>query len=319
MEMANPEEIYMGNFNPRQNLESEDLGLNVQARVNAGKRGIVIPILVKPYTGKLEGFKYEVIDGKRRLQASLLNRLNEIPINIETEETDPTELMIMSYEANKNRKDFDWQEEAMFFTELTEVGYTQANIGKRFGYSQNRISEFITVFKKAPKVSAADIAFETIKEIVNKCPEQDLDVLFTFVKENKTSRDDIRKVLFALRNFYAKLFIINEFDKKLKESLETKYHKYRFNPKALKLFNTESDLRMGELDLKKKILTVDEYPTEESARQYAKDFHGEFIRPVEFKGWEVGVLATNIPEIDEKLEKEKPFVSANDVIGKQIR
>ena len=240
-----------------------------------------------------ENFDYEVIDGKRRLQASLMNRLTEIPIVLDTEFEDKKDLMVASLISNGFREDFSWLEKADGYKKLHDLGMTHEEIGKKVGLSRTRVTEYINTYEKwvDTECRLTDmLEMETTKEILNKCPEEDIPDLIKYVQENEVSVRDTRKILFVLRNFYVSLEVLKDFNPELHDELVNVYYPHRFNPKAIALYEKEKLLRTGDARLVDRFLDVKEFPTEESAKAFATKYHGELIGRVTADGWQVAII-----------------------------
>jgi ParB/RepB/Spo0J family partition protein len=317
MEFVDPEKVYMGKNNPRLKVDGIDIGSNIRERRKTSKRGIVVPIIVKKYEGDLEGFQYEVIDGKRRLQAALMTREETIPFVLETQETDRTEQMIIAFEANALRKEFNWIEKAMFFETMNKFGMTNKAIGRRFNLSESRISEYINTYKKYMPYRLRDpeaLPMGVIKDIVNKCKPTDIETMMCYAVENKLNQKEVRRVIYGLNHYYKRISEIKDFNEDIAKELAKKYSAYKFNPKALVLFDKEADIRTGKDISVNKMLDIRKYPTKQSALKYAKENNAEFIGPFEIKGWKVKQLSTTIEDIDTKLATMKKTISIFDAM-----
>jgi len=304
---VNPEKIKPGTVNPREDLKDlDELSENIRYRQELGQRPIYTPLMVREIEDEI--FDYEVIDGKRRLQASLMIRLPEVPIVLDTEFEDEKDLKIASLISNEFREDFNWIEKAKAYKELSDLGMTHEEIGKRVGLSRSRVTKYINTYEKwiALKGAPAHILeMETTTEIVNKCPEEDIPELVEYVKKNEISRDEIRKVLYALKNFYATLNVLEEYDRELYDELYKKYYPHRFRPEVLSIYDDEKKLRnpsetFPTIDV---IIPIDKYPTLESAEAYVRSRRGEVIQRVTKDGWLVHVVKFTLNELEDKFRK----------------
>ena len=307
-QMVNPEKISMGSINPRTDLgDLDELTASMRERQERGQRAVVLPLLVRKL-GDNEIHDFELIDGKRRLQSALQLRLPEVPIVEETDTDNAKELIVMSYLANESRKDFHWTERAQTFKKLNEeFEMTHEEIGQKVGLSRNRVTEYINVLNKlsSANVGAPTLDMETTREIVNKCPDPDIPELIAYSIEHNVPRDDMRKILFALRNYYASQEVVKDFHSELYNILQEKYHPWRFNPKFMALYQKEKTLRTGELNPVDYYLDIGDYPTRESAEEFAAKRHGEVVREVHRDGWHLRVYPYIGEDIDNKFSELK--------------
>jgi len=303
--MVSPEKIKPGTINPRQDLgDLSELQNSMKMRQRAGKRAVIIPLIVKEIEDEI--FDYEVIDGKRRLQSALSIQIPEVPIVLETDVKSPIDLLVMSLLSNDFRKEFSWIEKAQSYKSLYDQGLTHNEIGELVGLSVSRVGNYITTYEKwiAVKPSSTRVLeMDTTLEIVNKCPKDDVEELVEYVYKNKTSQKDTRKILSALRNFYSGLEVLRNFYPSLHDELKKVYHPHRFNPKIILLFNRERLLRTGEAKSVDRYLDFSEFPTKESAEQYARKCHGELIGKYYSEGWRISITPYTLNEIRAELKK----------------
>ena len=133
-------------FQPRKNFQREDL----QELSNSIKeRGIIQPLIVRK-SGD-EKNRYELIAGERRLQASQMAGLHEVPVFIiEADDLKSLEFAIVE---NVQRKDLNPVEEAEGYKRLIdEFKYDQEKVAKFIGKSQSHISNSIRLLSLPKKV-----------------------------------------------------------------------------------------------------------------------------------------------------------------------
>ncbi len=106
------------------------------------KHGVIQPIIVT----KIDDDKYELIAGERRLQASKLAKLKEIPAIVRLA-TDQQKLELALVE-NVQRHNLNAIEEAKAYQELhNEFNLTQKEIAKRTGKSRSTITNIIRLLE----------------------------------------------------------------------------------------------------------------------------------------------------------------------------
>src|SRR3990167_6480341 len=93
------------------------------------KDGIIVPLLVRP-----KGYRFEVVDGDRRLAAAWSAGLREIPVIIRSLDDRATHIQRML--ANKERADTDPVSEAKYIARLIyEKIFTAEEYAEKIGRS----------------------------------------------------------------------------------------------------------------------------------------------------------------------------------------
>ncbi len=124
--------------------ELEDLVSSIQ------EHGILQPIVV---TEKPDG-RYELIMGERRLRASKIAELEEIPAVVRT--ADAREKMELAIIENVQRSDLNPVEEARAYLRLQEeFGLTQDEVGKRVGKSRPQVANIIRLLQLPDEIQKA--------------------------------------------------------------------------------------------------------------------------------------------------------------------
>ncbi|MFL2893369.1 MAG: ParB/RepB/Spo0J family partition protein [Candidatus Pelagibacter sp.] len=133
-------------FQPRKNFQKEDL---LELSNSIKERGIIQPLIVRK--SEDEKNKYELIAGERRLQASQMAGLHEVPVFIiEADDLKSLEFAIVE---NVQRKDLNPIEEAEGYKRLIdEFKYDQDKVAKFIGKSQSHISNSIRLLSLPKKV-----------------------------------------------------------------------------------------------------------------------------------------------------------------------
>jgi len=131
-------------YQPRRNFEQTAL----EELCNSIKEyGVIQPINVR----KVSANCYELVSGERRLRASIMAGLKEIPaIIIDVNEDD---LAIMALIENLQREDLGYMEEAEGYRNLIkEHGLTQEELAQKIGKSQSTIANKIRLLRLPPMV-----------------------------------------------------------------------------------------------------------------------------------------------------------------------
>ncbi|UZQ87008.1 nucleoid occlusion protein [Thermoclostridium stercorarium] len=131
-------------YQPRRNFDQASL----EELCNSIKEyGVIQPINVR----KTPSNYYELVSGERRLRASIMAGLKEIPaIIIDVNEDD---LAIMALIENLQREDLGYWEEAEGYRNLIkEHGLTQEELAQKLGKSQSTIANKIRLLRLSPMV-----------------------------------------------------------------------------------------------------------------------------------------------------------------------
>jgi len=138
---------------PRREFSEEGLN-DLSASIKT--RGVLQPVLIRP----LGSGKYELVAGERRLRASKLAGLTEIPTLIR-EMTDQESLAIALIE-NLQREDLNAIEEALGYQQLQqEFGLSQDELARQVGKSRSAVANSLRLLN-LPEVVQHDIQQSTV-------------------------------------------------------------------------------------------------------------------------------------------------------------
>ena len=113
--------------------------------VSIGELGIIQPITVR----KMKADEYQLISGERRLKATLLAGIGEIPAYIRL--ANDSELLEMALVENIQREDLDPIEIALSYQRLlVEINLTQEKLSERIGKKRSTIANYIRLLKLDP-------------------------------------------------------------------------------------------------------------------------------------------------------------------------
>ncbi|MFF3437762.1 ParB/RepB/Spo0J family partition protein [Streptosporangium sp. NPDC002721] len=143
--------------NPRQPRDIFDDDALKDLAVSIGEVGLLQPIVVRA-TG--EG-RYELIMGERRLRASKLAGLSEIPAIVR--ETQEDKLLLDALIENLQREQLNALEEAAAYQQLlSDFGATHEQLAARIGRSRSHVTNTVRLLKLPPgvqrKVAAGTIS-----------------------------------------------------------------------------------------------------------------------------------------------------------------
>ncbi len=114
--------------------------------------GIIQPLIVTP----LPDGRYELIAGERRLRASRIAGLTEVPVVIKN--VDQAGVLALSIIENIQREDLNPLEESRAFQELIDqFGLTQDSVAKRVGRSRVAVANSLRLLR-LPRVVQDDVA-----------------------------------------------------------------------------------------------------------------------------------------------------------------
>lgn len=134
-------------FQPRSNFDEEALEELV---VSIKELGIIQPLTVR----KLDGDKYQLITGERRLRAAAKAGLKKVPAYIrEAEDENMLELALVE---NIQREDLDAIEVAISYQRLMEeINLTQETLGERVGKKRATVTNYLRLLKLPADIQAA--------------------------------------------------------------------------------------------------------------------------------------------------------------------
>ena len=141
---------------PRSNFDSDALK---ELADSIKEKGVIQPLIVT--TG--EGHNYSLIAGERRLRASKLAGLSEVPVVLLDIENDDSRLELALIE-NVQRTDLNAIEEAEGYKKLIEkFGYTQEETAKRVGKQRSTVTNVLRLLK-LPGSIRDDISRDVLSE-----------------------------------------------------------------------------------------------------------------------------------------------------------
>ena len=202
------------------------------------KHGLIQPITVR-YIGEK---RFELISGERRLRATKLAGLDELPAYVR--EVDDEEIISFALIENIQREDLNPMEVALGYQRLIdEVGHTQAEVAEKVGKNRSTVANMLRLLNLPPYVQAAlrdeQISMgharallpiedeEDQKKIFNDIIEKEYSVRQTEQavrslsdKEEKSSKSSSSKTKKTGSDKHAAMF--KEISKRLRRTLSTK-------------------------------------------------------------------------------------------------
>ncbi len=118
--------------------ELKELSLSIK------ENGVIQPIVVAP---SASGKGFELIAGERRLRASEMAGLEQVPVIIKKAATDKDKV-VMAIIENVQRSDLNCVEEALaYFQLLHDYSLTQEEMAKKLGKERSTIANFLRILK----------------------------------------------------------------------------------------------------------------------------------------------------------------------------
>lgn len=109
--------------------------------------GVIQPITVRKITDK----KYQLISGERRLRASKMAGMTEIPAYVRT--ANDQEVVEMALIENIQREDLNAMEVALTYQRLIdECNLTHENLGERLGKDRSTVTNYLRLLKLPPEI-----------------------------------------------------------------------------------------------------------------------------------------------------------------------
>ena len=134
-------------YQPRDTFETESLN---ELAASIKVQGIIQPLTVR----KLANNAYQLISGERRLRASKLAGLTEVPVYIRA--ANDQEMLEMALIENIQRENLNAIEVAISFQRmLDECSLKQEELGDRVGKNRSTVTNYLRLLKLPPVIQAA--------------------------------------------------------------------------------------------------------------------------------------------------------------------
>lgn len=116
--------------------------------VSIREHGVLQPLSVRRLSG---GSGYELISGERRLRASKLAGLREVPCIVVS--VDSEESSLLALVENLQRRDLDFVEESHALAQLIRnYGFSQEEAARKIGKSQSAVANKLRLLRLSPQV-----------------------------------------------------------------------------------------------------------------------------------------------------------------------
>ncbi|MDO5018765.1 MAG: ParB/RepB/Spo0J family partition protein [Lagierella massiliensis] len=212
------DKVYPRHDQPRKEFDEESLN---ELKESIEEFGIIQPIIVRK-----KELGYEIVAGERRYRASLLAKLEKVPVRI-IDATDK-EIMEISVIENIQREDLNPYEEATAYEELMRsYDYTQKELAERLGKSRSHIANTVRLLKLDPEI------IEHLKE-GNITSTQARSLL---------SIEDKKERFKMLENLLMKKSSVREVEKKTTNKRPKDIYKIEIEERLVDFFGTKVNLK----------------------------------------------------------------------------
>ena len=204
-------------YQPRTIFDQDSL---IELSESIKEHGIFTPIIVRK---SLSG--YDLIAGERRLRASKLVGIEEIPAIIV--EIDDKEMMEISLLENIQRKDLNIVEEARGYDQLIKkLNYTQEDLASRLSKSRSHITNILRILKLPTNIikllEESKITFGHARALLNIKDKEYQELLANKIIKEGLSVREIEALVKKKPN-KNNIKIINPYLEDVRKNLERKY------------------------------------------------------------------------------------------------
>ncbi|MEM7105421.1 MAG: ParB/RepB/Spo0J family partition protein [Bacteroidota bacterium] len=186
--------IEVNPFQPRKDFDQESLDTLAES---IETHGLIQPITVR----KLDNKKYQLISGERRLRASKMAGLKEIPAYIRT--ANDQEMLEMALVENIHRDDLNAIEISITYQRLMdECDLTQEGLSKRIGKNRSTITNYLRLLKLPPEIQVGiknkDLSMGHARALLGA---PDLGLQLSLYKDIIANQLSVRRVEELIRQF----------------------------------------------------------------------------------------------------------------------
>ncbi len=188
---------------------------------------IKIHDIIQPITvSKLPSGKYRLISGERRLRASKIAGLKDIPAYLR--HANDSELLELALLENLQREDLNAMEVALSYKRMMEeLDYTQEQVAERMGKDRSTVANFIRLLKLPPDIQLAVrnglLSMGHARALINV---DTVDKQLFIYKEIKEKGLSVRQTEELVRNIYKQSGAVKKVSK---NSLPPAYQKIEDN------------------------------------------------------------------------------------------
>jgi len=213
--------------------------------------------IIQPITvSRMANGKYRLISGERRLRASKLAGLKDIPAYIR--QSNDAELLELALLENLQREDLNAMEVSLSYKRMMdELDYTQEQVAERMGKDRSTVANFIRLLKLPPDIQLAvrsgELSMGHARALFNVDTVDKQLYIFKEIKEKGLS---VRQTEALVRNIYRETGAVK---KPTKSNMSPAFQ--RIEDKLASHFSTRVKLRHGRNGSGQ--ITIEYYSTEE--------------------------------------------------------
>lgn len=184
--------------NPKQPRKDFD-----EAALKELAESIRIHDIIQPITvSKLPSGKYRLISGERRLRASKMAGLKDVPAYVR--QANDVQLLELALLENLQREDLNAMEVALSYKRMMdELDYTQEQVAERMGKDRSTVANFIRLLKLPPDIQLAvrngELSMGHARALINV---DTVDKQLYIFKEIKSKDLSVRQTEVLVRNLY---------------------------------------------------------------------------------------------------------------------
>ncbi len=159
--------------------------------------------IIQPVTvSKLANGKYRLVSGERRLRASKMAGIKDIPAYVR--QANDVELLELALLENLQREDLNAMEVSLSYKRMMEeLDYTQEQVAERMGKDRSTVANFIRLLKLPPDIQLAvrngDLSMGHARALINV---DTIDKQLFIFKEIKEKGLSVRQTEALVRNLY---------------------------------------------------------------------------------------------------------------------
>ena len=159
--------------------------------------------IIQPVTvSKLASGKYRLISGERRLRATKLAGLKDIPAYVR--QANDSQLLELALLENLQREDLNAMEISLSYKRMMEeLDYTQEQVAERMGKDRSTVANFIRLLKLPPDIQLAvrngELSMGHARALINVDTIEKQLFIFKEIKEKGLS---VRQTEALVRNLY---------------------------------------------------------------------------------------------------------------------
>jgi len=319
------EKIVPNPFQPRREFDEQKL---VELSESVRMYGILQPLTVTRNEIQREDgtfyTEYELIAGERRLRASKLAGLSQVPVIIREGEDSEQEKLELAIIENLQREDLNAVDRALAFRQLADVfGLSHTQVAKKVGRSREYVSNSIRLLG-LPDYMLKSLRLAEMTEghartllMLNDKPEEQ-DVVFREILLKKLSVRELERIVRKIATDKVRKKSLGEFDveliemeKKFMETLGTRVQilKTEYGGQLTIDYFSVDDLELMLLRMKNEQLAENNMSAENEAEKKKLTEHTALIMAVDDGGRELSDLP------DEVLLAETPVGEVNAVVA----